>query len=222
MTNSHGSLFVARLCLLAVALSIGGCALGAAGLVGPEPPQSRVVDTSAVPGSAEASRPVVGEARDAPAARAQGAPRTYHKIPVREALAEIAREGDVDIDYRDGGLDRDVTFSCPERSTWQEVLTAMAEKGRLDVWRRSERLYVVEHPPLVSASFQNADIKKAILEIAVQTETNIIIAADVEGTITLNFVDTPVVQALRTIAQTGGYVLVEEGRGWMINRVGPL
>ena len=222
MTNSTGALFVACLCLLTAALSIGGCARGAAGLSGPEPPENKVVDAAAGPGSAEAPRPAAAGTRGVTAPGIQRAPRTCIKAPLKEVLTQIALEAGVDIDYRDGGMDRDITFSCAEGSTWGEVLAVVAEEGKLDVSRRSERLYVVEHPRLVSASFRNADIKEAILEIAIETDTSIIVAADVEGRITLNFVDTPVVQALRSIAQTGGFVLVEENRGWKINRVGPL
>ena len=162
----------------------------------------------------------VPEATQGPSPSGIGAYRTLEDVSVREILTHLAREGGVDIDYRDRGQDVRVTVRYPEATSWEQVLERVAEEAGLEVEKRSARLYVVRQAQRITIEFQNMDIREAFLMIARNAGTSIIVGPGVEGTVSANLRGVPARTALETIARACGYVVVEEEAGWEVRSPG--
>ncbi len=97
---------------------------------------------------------------------------------------------------------------------WVLALEAMANRIGGFLVRRAPNLLVIERPKPVEMSFTDEDIKTVINQIANFAGANVIVAPDVEGTITLNLMGTPWKAALKHVVETvGDYALVEETHG---------
>ena len=148
-------------------------------------------------------------------------PRAFHDAPIEEVLQLLAKEGEVNIDYRAPNGEVRVNLTCPASFSWLDVLKAVARDADLEIQRRSQRFYVVHRSPRVTVEFVDADIGKALLHIASATGTSLIVGERVTGSITIHLRNVPAIAAIRTIAKTGGYVVVQEGSGWAVNLGGP-
>ncbi|MCZ6603348.1 MAG: hypothetical protein O6952_10105 [Planctomycetota bacterium] len=149
------------------------------------------------------------------------APRAFQDAPIEKVLQILADEGEVNIDYRPPNGDVRVTLTCPASYSWLDVLKAVARDADLEIQRRSQRFYVVHRSPRVTIELVNADIGNALITIASATGTSLIVGERVTGSISVHLRNVPAIDAIRTIAQTGGYVVVQEGSSWAVNLGGP-
>ncbi|MCZ6689218.1 MAG: hypothetical protein O7H41_06405 [Planctomycetota bacterium] len=149
------------------------------------------------------------------------APRAFEDAPIEEVLQVLADEGEVNIDYRPPNGDVRVTVTCPASFSWLDVLKAVARDADLEIQRRSQRFYVVHRSPRVTIELVDADIGKALIYIASATGTSLIVGERVTGSISVHLRNVPAIDAIRTIARTGGYAVVQEGSSWAVNLGGP-
>ncbi len=131
--------------------------------------------------------------------------------PLRDLVKHIADKAGVNV-VVDPGIDADVTIALKDVN-WFQALKLVAEKAGCVVVPLATNLYKVEKPPRVHFAFQDTNIRDVIDAIAKIAGANIIVAPEVEGTITLRLKDVPWKDALNQAVKTLGYALVEEDRG---------
>jgi len=105
--------------------------------------------------------------------------------------------------------------------SWRDALDLAAEMAGCTVEERTAGVLVVVRPPRVDFAFDNADIKQVIDTIAKLSGANIVIAPEVQGTLSLRLTDVPWRDALDVAVKTLGFVVVEEQRG-ILRVVDPL
>ena len=71
---------------------------------------------------------------------------------------------------------------------------------------------------LVSAGFQKTPLRQAAAELSRQSGVDIIVAEDVDGTLTASFENKPLEQILRLIAASQGLELQQVGTAWMLSQ----
>lgn len=130
---------------------------------------------------------------------------------LRDVVASIRRKAGVNIIISDS-IEETVTIDL-EGVEWREALSLVAEAAGCVVVEVSGNVLKVEKPPRVYFAFENADVQKVIDTIAKISGANIVVAPEVQGTITLRLKDIPWRDALEATAKTLGYVVVEEARG---------
>ena len=95
---------------------------------------------------------------------------------------------------------------------WRQALELVAEEAGCVVVDAGSGILKIEKPPRVYISFENADIQKVIDMIGKISGANIVVAPEVQGTITLRLRDIPWRDALEATCKTLGYVVVQEER----------
>ncbi len=105
--------------------------------------------------------------------------------------------------------------------SWRDALELAAEMAGCTVEERTAGVLVVVRPPRVDFAFDNADIKQVIDTIAKLSGANIVIAPEVQGTLSLRLTNVPWRDALNVAVKTLGFVVVEEQRG-ILRVVDPL
>lgn len=105
--------------------------------------------------------------------------------------------------------------------SWRDALDLAAEMAGCTVEERTAGVLVVVRPPRVDFAFDNADIKQVIDTIAKLSGANIVIAPEVQGTLSLRLTNVPWRDALNVAVKTLGFVVVEEQRG-ILRVVDPL
>lgn len=138
--------------------------------------------------------------------------------PLKDVVQGIRRKAGVNV-IMDEAIEDTVTIELQD-VPWRKALDLVAEAANCVVVPVSGNVLKVEKPPRVFFAFENADIQKVIDTIAKISGANIVVAPEVQGTITLRLKNIPWRDALEAAAKTLGYVVVEEGRG--ILRVVPL
>ncbi len=128
----------------------------------------------------------------------------------KDVVQQIKRKVGVNI-IMDESIDDTVTIDI-EDVEWQVALKMVAEKAGCVVIPVGKSLLKVEKPPRVFFAFQNAPIQEVIDTIAKISGANIVVAPEVEGTITLRLKNIPWRDALEAAAKTLGYAVVEEDR----------
>jgi type II secretory pathway component GspD/PulD (secretin) len=131
--------------------------------------------------------------------------------PLQDLVRHIADKAGVNI-IVSKGVEANVTIALKEVK-WRQALELVAEKADCVVVKMASNLYKVEKPPRVTINFSDSPVKDVIEAIAKISGANIIVAPEVEGTITLRLTDVPWMDALRHIVRTLGYAVVEEDRG---------
>jgi type II secretory pathway component GspD/PulD (secretin) len=104
---------------------------------------------------------------------------------------------------------------------WRDALDLAAELAGCTVEERTAGVLAVVRPPRVDFAFDNADVKQVIDTIAKLSGANIVIAPEVQGTLSLRLTNVPWRDALDVTAKTLGFVVVEEDRG-ILRVVDPL
>ncbi len=137
---------------------------------------------------------------------------------LRDVVASIRRRAGVNIIVDEGIEDR-VTIDLQDVE-WRRALDLVVERANCVVVDAGGNVLKVEKPPRVYFAFENADIQKVIDTIAKISGANIVVAPEVQGTITLRLRNIPWRDALEATVKTLGYVVVEEDRG--ILRVVPM
>ncbi|NOT29450.1 MAG: hypothetical protein HOP15_03270 [Planctomycetes bacterium] len=105
--------------------------------------------------------------------------------------------------------------------SWRDALDLAAEMAGCTVEERTAGVLAVVRPPRVDFAFDNADIKQVIDTIAKLSGANIVIAPEVQGTLSLRLTNVPWRDALNVAVKTLGFVVVEEQRG-ILRVVDPL
>ncbi len=105
--------------------------------------------------------------------------------------------------------------------SWRDALDLAAEMAGCTVEERTAGVLVVVRPPRVDFAFDNADIKQVIDTIAKLSGANIVIAPEVQGSLSLRLTNVPWRDALNVAVKTLGFVVVEEQRG-ILRVVDPL
>lgn len=105
--------------------------------------------------------------------------------------------------------------------SWRDALDLASEMAGCTVEERTAGVLVVVRPPRVDFAFDNADIKQVIDTIAKLSGANIVIAPEVQGTLSLRLTNVPWRDALNVAVKTLGFVVVEEQRG-ILRVVDPL
>lgn len=105
--------------------------------------------------------------------------------------------------------------------SWRDALDLASEMAGCTVEERTAGVLVVVRPPRVDFAFDSADIKQVIDTIAKLSGANIVIAPEVQGTLSLRLTNVPWRDALDVAVKTLGFVVVEEDRG-ILRVVDPL
>lgn len=105
--------------------------------------------------------------------------------------------------------------------SWRDALDLSAELAGCTVEERTAGVLAVIKPPRVDFAFDNTDIKQVIDTIAKLSGANIVIAPEVQGTLSLRLQNVPWRDALDVAVKTLGFVVVEEQRG-ILRVVDPL
>ncbi|MSR61768.1 MAG: hypothetical protein EXS08_04905 [Planctomycetes bacterium] len=105
--------------------------------------------------------------------------------------------------------------------SWRDALELAAELAGCTVEQRTAGVLTVVRPPRVDFAFDNADIKQVIDTIAKLSGANIVVAPEVQGTLSLRLTNVPWRDALEVAVKTLGFVVVEEQRG-ILRVVDPL
>ena len=95
---------------------------------------------------------------------------------------------------------------------WRQALELLAEAANCVVVEVAGNVLKIEKPPRVYFAFENADIQKVIDTIAKISGANIVVAPEVQGSITLRLSNIPWRDALEAAVKTLGYVVIEEKR----------
>ena len=104
---------------------------------------------------------------------------------------------------------------------WREALELAAELAGCVVEDRTAGVLAVVLPPRVTFEFDNAELRQVITTIGTLSGANIVVAPEVQGTLSLRLTDVPWRDALEVTVKTLGYTVVEEGRG-ILRVVDPL
>lgn len=130
---------------------------------------------------------------------------------LREVINSIRLRAGVNIVMSED-IDERVTLNLTDVE-WRRALDLVAEAADCVVVDSGGGILKVEKPPRVFISFENADIQKVIDMIGKISGANIVVAPEVQGTITLRLRNIPWRDALEATCKTLGYVVVEEDRG---------
>jgi len=96
--------------------------------------------------------------------------------------------------------------------SWRDALDLASELAGCTVEERTAGVLAVIKPPRVDFAFDNTDIKQVIDTIAKLSGANIVIAPEVQGTLSLRLQNVPWRDALDVAVKTLGFVVVEEKR----------
>lgn len=188
--------WAARLVLLAASL----CALG--GWAGEEeaPVLKRVE--------------VVGGPALAEAGKAQGAEifLEVSERPLKQVLDYLSQVSGKNIRCK---KDKDnkllVTFKL-EKVTYRTILDFIAKKYGMvvDDSMEKQNIILLDTPEKVSMVFNNADIRDVINTIAIQSNANVVVDADITGQVSMRLENVPWKSALTMVVKTRDYVAIDE------------
>src|SRR5688572_2836435 len=136
-----------------------------------------------------------------------------------EVVQYLREQSGYNIVVLEGG-DANVSLDITDVS-WRDALDLAAEMAGCTVEERTAGVLVVVRPPRVNFTFDNADIKQVIDTIAKLSGANIVVAPEVQGTLSLRLTNVPWRDALDVAVKTLGFVVVEEQRG-ILRVVDPL
>ena len=96
---------------------------------------------------------------------------------------------------------------------WRDALSLVAESVGLVVEQRQAGVLVVMQTPRFTYDIKNGDIVEVIKSIAAISGANIVIAPEVNGTLSVHFDGVPWREALDVVSKTRGYTVVEGNYG---------
>ena len=130
---------------------------------------------------------------------------------LRDVVETIRRKVGINI-IMDEAIDDSVSIDL-EDVHWRTALDLIAEKANCVVVQVDRNVLKVEKPPRVYFAFNNAPIQQVIDTIAKISGANIVVAPEVQGSISLRLRNIPWRDALDATAKTLGYAVIEEERG---------
>ncbi len=136
-----------------------------------------------------------------------------------EVVQYLREQSGYNIVVLEGG-DTPISLDITDVS-WRDALDLASEMAGCTVEERTAGVLAVVRPPRVDFAFDNADIKQVIDTIAKLSGANIVIAPEVQGTLSLRLTNVPWRDALDVAVKTLGFVVVEEKRG-ILRVVDPL
>jgi type IV pilus assembly protein PilQ len=136
-----------------------------------------------------------------------------------EVVQYLREQSGYNIVVLEGG-DAPISLDITDVS-WRDALDLAAEMAGCTVEERTAGVLTVVRPPRVDFAFDNADIKQVIDTIAKLSGANIVVAPEVQGTLSLRLTNVPWRDALDVAVKTLGFVVVEEQRG-ILRVVDPL
>lgn len=125
-----------------------------------------------------------------------------------EILKFISRRVGINV-IADPDVDEKVTIQL-DQVDWRNSLQVLARQTHCEIVDVSDRLIRFTQPPSISMEFQDADIKIVLELLAKQAGANIMMAADIQGKVSLSLREVPWREALNAIVKTAGYVIVKE------------
>ena len=133
---------------------------------------------------------------------------------LRDVVHSVRRKAGVNI-IIDESIDETVTIDLAGRAVAPGTRPGRGEGASCIVVQEAPGgVLKVEKPPRVYFAFENADIQNVIDTIAKISGANIVVAPEVQGTITLRLQATSLgATRWRLPSKTLGYVVVEEERG---------
>jgi len=136
-----------------------------------------------------------------------------------EVVQYLREQSGYNIVVLEGG-DSPISLDVTDVS-WRDALDLASEMAGCTVEERTAGVLTVVRPPRVDFAFDNADIKQVIDTIAKLSGANIVVAPEVQGTLSLRLTNVPWRDALNVAVKTLGFVVVEEQRG-ILRVVDPL
>jgi type II secretory pathway component GspD/PulD (secretin) len=136
-----------------------------------------------------------------------------------EVVQYLREQSGYNIVVLEGG-DTPISLDVTDVS-WRDALDLASEMAGCTVEERTAGVLTVVRPPRVDFAFDNADIKQVIDTIAKLSGANIVVAPEVQGTLSLRLTNVPWRDALNVAVKTLGFVVVEEQRG-ILRVVDPL
>jgi type IV pilus assembly protein PilQ len=128
-----------------------------------------------------------------------------------EVIESIRRKTNSNI-IMDPGIEETVTIDLQDVH-WRQALSLVVEQAECIVTEGDGGVLKIEKPPRVYFAFENTEIQKVIDTIAKISGANIVVAPEVQGTITVRLKNIPWRDALDAAVKTLGFVVVEEARG---------
>ncbi len=119
-----------------------------------------------------------------------------------------------------GGGEREISLELND-VPWREALDLACEIAGCVVDEREAGVLAVEQPTRVDFKFKDGDIREIVDTIATLASANIVVAPEVQGTLTLNLTNVPWRDALDVAVKTLGFTVVRENRG-VLRVVDPL
>ncbi|PIE24377.1 MAG: hypothetical protein CSA62_03590 [Planctomycetota bacterium] len=95
---------------------------------------------------------------------------------------------------------------------WRDALELAVEKAGCVIVAKARNVLKIENPPRVVFAFEKAEIGTVIDAIAKISGANIIVAPEVQGSITLRLKNVPWRDALDQVVKTLGFTVVQEDR----------
>jgi type IV pilus secretin PilQ/predicted competence protein len=148
------------------------------------------------------------EARSFRASSARSVTLDVRERNLADVISEIRERAEVNIVLAPG-VDEKVTLRLVD-VPWKKALELAAEQAGCVVIEDGPNLLRVEKPPRVTFYFENTDVKKVVDAIAKVSGANIIVAPEVQGSVSMRFNDVPWRKALDSIVKTLGFTVVEE------------
>jgi hypothetical protein len=140
--------------------------------------------------------------------------------PLVEVVALIQEKADANLLVSKDAERVPVTLKLPRPAPWREVLGAVAKQARgVEIQEESPKVIRLDRPPRVNFEFENADVRVVIKALSDIAGANIVVAREVEGTVTVTLREVPWRAALDSIVEPLGYRVVKDAAG--ILRVGP-
>lgn len=170
-------------------------------------------------------------AEEAPPAGGGGGAATSPQLPsvtidrpdeeLRVILKQIQDLTGVNVRVDDPELEKKkVTLQVTNLRVDQALRILAAKlKGRIE--QVETNLYVLSKPQTVTMTFNKADIREVITNIAKLSNKNILISPSVQGEVTMNLKDVSWEDALKTVASTYGYAVVKTEREDLYSVVDP-
>lgn len=128
---------------------------------------------------------------------------------VREVLGRIARESGQTIAL-DGRVSGRVSLSLRDVS-WRDAALIVAERAGCQVEELRGGGLLVTRRGGISVQLVGADLRVALLLLARLAGKSIVIGPEVQGRVTLELRDVPAERALRAVAETHGFAVIDEG-----------
>jgi type II secretory pathway component HofQ len=144
---------------------------------------------------------------------------TVDERPLRAVLEYMSTVSGITIRINDPKLERLLvstnSLMSSKPTTWREVLEPICRqhKLRIDDSRLKEKIVTLYKPEFVNLSFNNADLREAIMALATSGNLNVVLDNEVTGTITARLTDITHEEALDILVKTAGYVAVRDKTG---------